>query len=362
MRAGFEVAAIDGFADEQTRALCRKWRIAPFDEKGFKAKALLQALQQFDWTQLDGFVYGSGFESQPELLHQIHTRIPVLGNYSAVVAGVKTPEVFFAALKQLGILHPDWYQARPEALQDTLVKRTGGSGGAHIQYAQAALHGLDAPHYFQRKVEGESVSVLFAANGQSVDVLGFNLQWLSPAEHAPFRFGGAVGNADLSLAVKSQLRLAAEMLTQHFGLLGLNTLDAVVSRSGHMEQVWVLELNPRLSATVDVYAEQCPDIFERHILSCIEKTFKTLPVTVQGSRAFAVVYADDDIHIPADFTWPAWVKDNPPMNAQGIKIKAGEPVCTVHAIAEQANQAEKLAQQRAETILELLKQQNLFEG
>lgn len=362
IRAGYEVAAIDGFADVQTRALCRDWLTVPFDDTGFEASALIKALQQFDVTKLDGVVYGSGFESQPELLSQIHMWIPIIGNDATTVVRVKTPEVFFAALKQLGVLHPDWYRARSDEFQNLLVKNSGGSGGAHIQYAQAALHGLDAAYYFQQKIQGESVSVLFVANGETIDVIGFNLQWVSAAEHAPFRFGGLAGNADLSEAVKSKLRYAAETLTRHFGLLGLNSLDAMVSVSADAEQVWVLELNPRLSASLDAYVEQCPDMFERHILSfhdlsASERTLKTLPCKLQGSSAFAVVYADVELNIPAGFVWPAWVKDNPSSGSQGIEIKAGEPICTVHAVAAKADEAKKLAQQRAVTILELLKQQ-----
>lgn len=365
VQAGYEVAAIDGFADVQTRALCRDWMTVPFDARGFEAAALIQALQQFDMAKFDGFVYGSGFESQPELLHQIQTWIPVLGNDATTVASVKTPKVFFAALEQFGILFPDWYCVRPEMLQDVLLKNAGGSGGMHIQHAQTASHDLDSASYFQRKIEGESVSVLFLANGQTIDVIGFNLQWLSATEHTPFRIGGVAGNADLSEAVKSKLRYAAETLTRHFGLLGLNSLDAMVSVSGGMEQVWVLELNPRMSASVDAYVEQYPDMFERHILSChdlsaSEKTLKILPFKAHGSCAFTVVYADVDLNITAGFVWPAWVKDNPSLGSQGLEIKAGEPVCTVHAVAENAEEAKKMAQQRAVAILELLKQQHLF--
>lgn len=361
MRAGYDVAAIDGFADAQTSALCTQLVTVPFNVRGFDVDALLKAMQVFDLKRFEGLLYGSGFEAQPELLHQLSQRMPVLGNQAALVAQLKSPQIFFAALDQLEIAHPDWHASQPETLNDVLLKAVGGSGGGHIQYADDTTDKPNYPHYFQQKIDGEAISVLFVADGQQVDIVGFNLQWtnlqsISAAAAAPFRFGGIASNADVSESVKSQLRVAAEKLTQHFGLLGLNSLDAVISK--HDEQVFVLELNPRLSASVELYLDARPDLLECHMQSCCSVLLKASSVMTQKSNALAIVYAEEELLINADFIWPEWVKDYPQVPIHGIKIKAGEPICSVHAAAINARAAQQLVQQRSAVILELLKQQN----
>ena len=361
MRAGYDVAAIDGFADAQTSALCTRLVAVPFNARGFDADALLEAMQAFDLKRFEGLLYGSGFEAQPELLHQLAQRMPVLGNQAALVAQLKSPQIFFAAIDQLEIAHPDWHARLPATLNNVLVKAVGGSGGGHILYADHSADKPDYPHYFQQKIDGDAISVLFVADGQQVDIVGFNLQWtnlqsLSATAAAPFRFGGIASNVDLSASVKSQLRVAVEKLTQHFGLLGLNSLDAVISR--HDEQVFVLELNPRLSASMEVYLDARPDLLECHVQSCCNVLLKASSVTTQKSNALAVVYAEEEIVIPGDFVWPEWVKDYPQMRGHGVRIKANGPICSVHATTTNAWAAQQLVQQRSAAVLELLKQQN----
>ena len=357
MQAGYEVTAIDGFADVQTVALCKHVVAVHFDAQGFRADAILGVLQALDLSQFEGLVYGSGFEAQPELLHQFGKMMPLLGNPGAVVAEVKNPSTFFAALEQHQISHPDWYLNKPEKRDNLLLKGVGHSGGEHIQFANFTPDVRSQAHYFQQQLEGEAVSILFIANGQQIDVVGFNLQWTSPIAHAPFRFGGAAGMAELPESVKFQLVYAAETLTQHFGLLGLNSLDAIF-RKDDGEQVFVLELNPRLSATVDLYHDVRDHWFEHHIRSCLEKTLQAPTAIPRKSNALAVVYADEDMLINTDFVWPVWVKDNPQLGKHGVKIKSGEPVCTVHGCAVNAWLAKQWVLQLSAMLLKQLKQQN----
>lgn len=358
MLAGYEVAAIDAFADMQTRALCQQLMVVPYAAQGFDAAALMTAMNALDLSQFDGLVYGSGFEAQPALLEKLAQQIPLLGNAAEVVAQVKNPHDFFASLNSHQIAYPDWGVHPPQSLQNMLVKTVGASGGSHIQYADMAYNQQELACYFQQKVEGKAVSLLFIAHQQGLEIIGFNELWTAPACHAPFRYGGAVSNADLSEQVKSQLRYAAEKLRQHFGLLGLNSLDAVVKLDADSEQVLVLEINPRPSATVDLYMEKMPDLLARHIQAC-QKVLPTRPQAEAGlSKAHAVVYADEGLLISPDFAWPHWVKDNPMPDMQSVKILAKAPLCMVHGVAKNASAAKRLAKSRAVKILALLKQQN----
>lgn len=342
-------------------AVAEKTVVVAYSRQGFDADALMDVLDALDLSRFIGFVYGSGFEAQPELLIRIAEKLPLIGNAPDTVAAVKTPAVFFAALQQLNIHYPGVRDSLAgENLNDYLIKFAGGSGGVHISSAdpQACLH--TDKYYYQQKVDGRPVSLLFLANKHDIEVIGFNEQWLSPSADCPYRYGGAVSHVALSDGVREQLIHAAQQLTRKFGLVGLNSLDAV-TEAEDSDQVYLLEINPRLSATVDLYSTELP-LFEWHVMACLNKAAishdslsqKEAHYLNRQYNAHAIVYAAVDVTLFAPVLWPDWVTDTPLMSESGVAISAGEPVCSVLASADSADTAKRVAQSRVELIQNLL--------
>lgn len=327
---------------------------------GFDADALIAALDALDLSRFAGFVYGSGFEAQPALLARIAGMLPLIGNAADIVAAVKTPASFFAALQQLNIKHPEVSDAIPEKYSyDYLIKFAGGSGGAHIRLANTQHDVPAGQYYYQKKINGLSVSLLFLACRHDIEIVGFNEQWLSADPDAPYRYGGAVSHVLLPDHIKALLTDAARKLTSKFGLLGLNSLDAVVDAEN--SEVSVLEINPRLSATVDLYSAEKQNLLERHITACSGNHDLNQNKASQSylqCKAHAIVYAAEEIELGASFLWPEWVTDMPPLNQQTMKIHATQPVCSVLAYADSAEAAKKLAQRRVEIVENLLQSLN----
>lgn len=351
-QAGFRVTAIDGFADLQTSVLAESIITVPFDEYGFNAGKLLEAINQLDASCYKGFVYASGFDAQPELLQKVANHISLIGNSVATVGAVKSRDVFFKALRALNIAHPQVFKAF-DAIPHTgqfLKKAAGGCGGTHISIA-SPYDELSANQYFQQYIQGRSVSLLFLANVDSIEVIGFNEQWLNPSIEMPFRYGGAVSNIDLPQAIQLQLINAAEKLTLEFGLIGLNSLDAVIEG----EIAYVLEVNPRLSATFDLYDA---NLFNRHLQVSVKQTSisQAISQNIQLAKAHAIVYALEDVTIPLLFYWPHWVTDTPAKQHAAISIKRGEPICTVLACADDADTAKQLVLARVKMLLEMFKE------
>lgn len=327
---------------------------------GFDADVLLHEIDNLDLSQFAGCLYGSGFEAQPELLKKLAEVIPLIGNQPETVAAVKSASEFFSALRRLSINHPEVADALPECfLSDHtdgfLRKFSGGCGGMHISKASSHKAALLANEYYQRYIAGRSVSLLFIADSREIEVVGFNDQWLSPCGKAPFRYGGAASHADLSHDVRKQLIDAAGKLTVTFGLLGLNSLDAVVRDA----TVYVLEVNPRLSATIDLYEEVGENLIDRHVAVCLThyglNHAKPMNHGCFGkSKAHAVVYAACDMEITASFEWPGWAVDTPEYQDSVIKLPAGAPICTVIAYADCAEAAKKLAQDRVDLVQKLV--------
>ena len=346
--------------------------VVAYGRHGFDAEALMTALAACDLSQCVGFVYGSGFEGQPQLLAQVSEKLPLIGNLPDTVAAVKHPAIFFAALRRLNIHHPGVRNSLPENHSDDyLIKSGGGSGGTHIR---AVSHLMPLPaesDYYQQKIEGRSVSLLFLASQHGVEVIGFNAQWLSPSAHAPYRYGGAVSNPSLPDGVQDQLMHAAEKLANEFGLAGLNSIDAIVvtASAGNVptddSQVFVLEINPRLSATVGLYNDTVCNLFELHVQACLntyQQTQNNMYLASPQSNAHAIVYAAAELKLAVPVSWPDWVTDVPACSQNAIVISAGDPVCTVLACAGNADAAKKLAHSRVEMMQSLLQSLNRTSG
>jgi predicted ATP-grasp superfamily ATP-dependent carboligase len=344
--------------------------VVDYGLQGFNADALLAAINTLDLSYFAGFVYGSGFEAQPQLLVKISALLPLIGNSAETIVAVKTPAIFFAKLQQLEISHPQVLSTLPDNdFDDFVIKYAGGCGGTHIRPVNADCHELPAHYYCQQKLSGRPLSLLFLANGHDIDVIGFNEQWLNPGLESPYRYGGAVSHADISVDAQQQLIAAAKKLTVEFGLLGLNSLDALVQTSDQTsdvvsasEQVAVLEINPRLSATVDLYTQ--PNLFARHVQACLPPHSFSPPDDSRHDvdvphKSHAIVYAEFDVELMMPIAWPDWVLDNPLQSPNqlisGLKIKSGAPVCTVIAYASDAETAKNMAQSRVKIIHNLLK-------
>jgi len=371
-KSGYTVIAIDAFADRQTIEAAKKTVVVGFDAQGFVADELLKAIAQLDLSDCLGCIYGSGFEAQPDLLRKIAEVVSVIGNTSNTLTAIKQGAQFFAALRRLNIAHPAVFEVLPERDGSNrsvvyLKKFAAGSGGAHIKLmcgddANLTNKKLLNNEYYQQQLNGQSVSLLFLADRHKIEVVGFNEQWLNPCADMPFRYGGAVSHVVLSSSVQQQLIEAAEKLTVAFGLLGLNSLDAIVQDN----KVYVLEVNPRLSATVDLYDNSAISLIDRHVQVCLNQEdfgseyqsqqSQVQKTQVKKHKAHAIVYAISDTEIAPSIEWPSWVVDTPFNNiGKTKKTLAEDPICTVTAYDDSAEAAKQLVYARVKIVQKLLK-------
>lgn len=339
-RAGHRVIVLDCFADRDTSAFATECRsVVAAHRLGFDRRALLAAAQAvIVGSRCAGLVYGSGFEGCPGLLSGLTQGLRLYGNAPAVVAAVRDPGGFFGLLDRLGIHHPEVRLAPPADGAGWLVKRAGGAGGAHVRPAGRRAVGADG--YYQRLSPGRVLSVLFLANGRRACIIGFNEQWTAGARPTlPFLYGGAISGISLPRAVKLDIRPKLDALVAATGLVGLNGLDFLLQD----EQWSVLELNPRPTATMELYDPDYPrGLFDWHLRACNGE----LPVraaTPRAIRAHAVVYATGNASLSVGSTLPEWCRDVP---RPGTSFAAGEPVCTVHAAASDAERTSLLLRRR----------------
>lgn len=329
------MVAADLFCDRDTRSRATRVIQLAYRDGGFDQASvehdLLPAL-----AGADGFVFGSGFEAQPELIRTVARHCRVYGNDADTVAACKNPASFFALLARQGIAFPETRPAVSGSGEGWLSKRTGGSGGGHVQ---AATQPAAAFQYFQRRVAGEPCSLLFLADGREIMPIGFNRLLVAPSSSQPYRYGGAVSRAALPQAARDCMLQAARKITAELHLRGLNSLDCMVDG----ERASILEINPRLSASFALYdaPQQGAALFEGHLRGCDGYMMQPLPD--EPAQAHLIYYASSAMSIASGYAWPAWAADLP---AAAAAIEIDDPVCSVTACAETADLALAIATHR----------------
>jgi uncharacterized protein len=341
--AGFQVIAIDAFADADTRVLAQAVIKVDLIEGQFHRQQLLRVLKSIDLQSCLGFCYGAGFEAQADLLAEIDKLLPVIGNKAQVVAHCKNPHTFFAHFDALHIPYPPTAFSRPRQTLGWLQKTIGASGGGHIKPLLPMDLADETPVYFQKKTAGMPVSCLFLADGARAQVIGFNEQWCAPDVLSPYRFGGAVSHAPLSEQVQDSLHRFVQSLTETMDLCGLNSCDCLVDG----DAVFLLEINPRLSASLALYKARRGNLFQAHIDACL-KRLKEWPLVENRAFAQQVIYANAPITVPQQMDWPSWVCDIPePLG----RIEQGMPICSIEATARTASLAKQKVWARAAGLL-----------
>jgi predicted ATP-grasp superfamily ATP-dependent carboligase len=338
-RAGFAPLTIDVFGDSDLReiSLASVTLEGGFPD-GLTAAAVAPAvnalIREYDPV---GLVYGAGIEHQPELIDAIADEIRVFGNGAQTLARAKDPEALARLCANNGVRHPNIAFSPPDRPEGWLIKRRGWAGGSHVQRWTCDRE-VPSDCYFQRELKGRSVSALFVADGAAASIVGLSAQWTAPTPRSPFRYGGAVGPVDTEPKRAHEIERAVDRLVRNLGLVGINSADFLVSD----EAAWLIEINPRPPATLDVFDSDRDPLLAHHVAACDGRM--TAPAARRAFKAAQIVYADCDSLLQSRAEWPDWTADRP---MPGARVKAGDPLCTVIAAAESVEAARRLAGRRS---------------
>lgn len=336
--AGFSVLAIDCYADEDLQAL-EIIKVASL------AVADLQPVvdSMIKTHGVEHVIYGSGFEIEVESLDYLQSRFVVLGNSASLFRRFQDKADFFKTLDQLCILHPETVFSAPALGLNWLVKPMQGEGGYAIERFSSFRDFEANRYYWQRYLEGEVFSVLFAAGQGRIKILGFNQQWACDEHEQAFLFAGVSNMASISSANKVLLLEWLSRLIRVYPLQGLGSLDFIV----HKGQCYVLEINARIPASAQLYGLS---VFDLHLQACLGEEID-FDIQCQP-MGFQVIYARQAFKIPHDLIWPDEVVDRP---AGGVFVGKGQPVCSIIVQGNDAV-AVKLRLQRLQNIVENLLQ------
>lgn len=346
--AGFAPLSIDVFGDDDMReASLASVKLDGGLAHGLEPDKVMGAVQTLVSAHDPiGLVYGSGFEHQPETVAAVAHRTRILGNEAETLKRAKDPVALAHVCEANGIRHPAIAFAPPDDPELWLVKRRGGAGGAHI--AAAASPSLSSPDcYYQIRVTGENISALFLASGKKAEIIGLSMQWTAPTPASPFRYAGAAGPVDIDAAQAGEIARSVAVIAAELNLVGLNSADFLVST----DAVWLMEINPRPGATLDVFESNETPLFAGHLAACEGRLMPSSPG--RTFKAAQIVYAPCDIAIREGPNWPDWIADRP---APGSRIAAGDPLCTALASGATVDLARTCAGERARKIVALVQE------
>jgi len=321
---GYGVTALDRFGDVDLRAVAAA-ATAPSND------ALAALAESID---TDAVVYGGGLENRPDLVERLGRGRELLGTPPELLAAVRDPWAVGAAARAAGARAPESRSvveppSQREAAPGTWLRkpRHGGGGRGVRGWAGGRLRSTEI---LQRRIHGLSCSAVAIADGRRACVLGSTEQ----LHHTPgFQWIGNVTPARLPdeerAELDGQLSAVCAEVAARFGVRGAFGVDAVWDR----RHAWVLEVNPRPPAGLELFGPGC---FEAHVRGArgIALPNAGTPPATRCAKVKLVLFAPRDLRAPDPGWWPSGlVRDIP---RAGEPIARGAPVCTLVSAAEGA--------------------------
>jgi uncharacterized protein len=319
---GYHVTALDNFGDVDLRAVAPGATAPSSDALAALAGA----------CEADAVVYGAGFENRPDLVSRLADGRELLGTPPELLPAARNPWAVGAAARAAGACAPetrsvDELPEHPGGRRDEsdgnvwLRKPRHGGGGRGVRRWVGGR--MPATEILQRRVDGLSCSAAAIADGRRAAVLGLTEQlhrspgfgWMGNV--APPRMPGA------ELAeLDGQLRAVCDEVAVRFGVRGAFGVDAVWDG----RQAWVLEVNPRPPAGLELFG---PGSFEAHVRGARGLGLPTAgaPPATTCAKVKLVLFAGRDLRAPDPGWWPEDLVHDIPR--AGETIKRGAPVCTL---------------------------------
>lgn len=326
-RSGYQVWAADCFADSDTLAVCERFIHI---ESLANPQRLLEQIIELSQGQSCLLIAGTGVEQFYPLIKQLPAHIQWRGNPVKTLCLTQQSAPFFALLDTAKIPYPETLWSYPKQPADYVLKLDQTWGGTHIQ---SATEPLAEQGYYQRRIDGQSVSVLILADGKSCHLLSIHQQNNRPDS---FQRDYLQRPVVLPKSLLQQLTETTQKLATLCELRGLNSIDFIIDE----QRCLVLEINPRPSASVEFLSGDYP-LLDWHISACETHIDPPEPKAPPLSQRLVTLYAEYDCQVPEAMDWPIAAHDIPA--AQTI-IKQGQPICSLLLQAE----ADSLTQQQQE--------------
>ena len=232
LRAGYKVVAADLFADADLARQCHVTAVSPYPE-GFE-----------NWLaaiECDAWLYTGALENYPDLVGRLSVLQPLLGHRGESLKRVRDPLQLQANLQHAGFAFPETQLARTTnpRRNDWLAKSYRGSCGSGVGRPGES-------QFLQRRIPGMSLAAVYRGKA----LLGVTRQLVgeSWAGAGEFQYCGSIGPYPLPEDKLRHLEDLGTTLHAVFGMTHLYGVDLIDDG----ETLWVIEVNPRYTASMEV--------------------------------------------------------------------------------------------------------------
>jgi len=382
-RAGYRIYAVDYFGDQDLRRVCEETISALEQREGrscgrlsfdFNPNALLRSARRLlKRHSIDAALLSSGLEDSPSVLFELSDLVPILGNPPELIQKVRDREGFLHELKRLGIPHPetavagDFGEARTKSKEigyPVVLKPMRGFGGSGIRKAKDSgeleravkeVSLLNEEFLVQEYVSGMAASASLISFSHEAATLTVNEQLTgmrAVGQREPFGYCGNVVPLSAAKTVIDECRRIAERTISHFGLIGSNGVDFVISRDGTPH---VIEVNPRFQGTLECVERVLRvNVVDAHVKACTQGILPTVPDETSSHCTRLIIFPPQRSSVP-DLNEFEGVRDVP---LPGVVVEKGEPACSIIADGASRGSSFKKANKIAESILESLQPAN----
>lgn len=353
-RAGLIPCGADLFADHDLQRACAATiRVSDYPQQLIDAS---KQLPSGPW------MYTGGLENHPKIIDQVAAEQTLLGNPGSVLCRVRDPWQLAAVLASHGLSSPTLRRDLDNvaATQHSIRKPLQSCGGQRICFVASGETYHDTPDFFyQRLISGKAYSAVYTANQQSAGLVGLTRQLVGTGWTGAdrFQYAGSLGPVNPPSHLHSQLVEVGNVLAGCFQLQGLFGVDLILT-----DKAWVLEVNPRYTASVEVLEVgfNWPALNE-HLQVCQggrPRPPSGPPLYLCGK---AIVYARRDTMISPSFVQFATDANTDPrcpaiadIPHTGDRILKRQPVTTVLAIEDNWKRLYATLKRRAAQVQALL--------
>ena len=288
------------------------------------------------------WMYTGGLENYSRLVERISRGRELLGTSAEALRRVRDPFEVARVLDRHELLFPECRTTSDGLPVDGtwLRKHRRSSGGLRVALWRNQRHcGNDRGWYFQRRIDGRSMSAVYLATSERARFLGATEQLLAGGDSLPFRYVGSIGPIELPARQRQALMAIGDVLSGEFQLRGLFGVDLVIDGN----DFWTIEVNPRWTASIEILERTLGfNAIALHVAACRNVHLPDLtpeaPRRVCGKR---IVYANRSGVVTSPLLkaiidrnrghdWPL-VADIP---RAGVELQLAQPVLTVFAEGE----------------------------
>lgn len=318
------------------------------------------------------FLPGGGTENHASLVDSLANRYCWCGLTGDALRKIRDPQILFPLALAAGLSIPATYYHKthpnPQSFAVELfdlqknskwlwksADKGGGLGVSRIETLadlELFCHHAD-PGYIQQQVDGEPFgsTIIISANGeaewigasrlltaseqveqiliQAADRGGAPIRKVITREEQrrdyPFLFAGAIGPHSIPTAVVEQLLALARKCFHTFGIKGWFQVDFILDKN---ERAWVLEINPRWSATMEIYERALGrSLTSDHLRAWgIELSGESKHSPIEQLTFSNTAYWKDVVYAEREFLWTEQHLEAVLKFNEGALLEAGWPV------------------------------------